>query len=136
GRRTVYAPTFPDQPDVEVENSRGVGQRSDGFTLHGDSMVIDLIIECSAERDGIFAFVGSHSIRLLMARKPELHAIKEVEASPIDKLAADGVLFGAKEDCGGKDTLEALDDPTVVTAVFGHMEEIQHPRGTLETHDA
>src|SRR5689334_7466052 len=99
-----------------------MSQRSGGLTLHRNSMVIDLIIECFAKDDRVFAPLGRCSIGPC-PREPELHMIEEVESSPIDNVAADGVVVRSKEDGRGEDPLESLDDASIVPAVFGHMEE-------------
>jgi hypothetical protein len=42
------------------------------------------------------------------------------------------VIFGSKEDRGGKDSLKSLNDSTVMESVFGKMEEVEHLSGAVE----
>lgn len=58
--------------------------------------------------------------------KPKVGVVKKVEPGPVEQRLAVRVSIRAKENCRGKDSLEALDDPGVVAAIFGKMEEAQH----------
>ena len=44
-RACFHSPTFPDDPDVEVEQPRRVGQTGYNLPLHWNRVLIDLIIE-------------------------------------------------------------------------------------------
>ena len=44
GRACFHRPTFPDDPDVEVEQPRRVGQAGDNLPLHWNWVLIDLLV--------------------------------------------------------------------------------------------
>ena len=69
-----------------------------------------------------------------MFGKPEVNAIEEVEARPIDQAAAGGLLFGPEEDGGGKKALEALNQASVIAAVLGKAEELEDLSGAFKMH--
>lgn len=43
-----------------------------------------------------------------------------------------GLFFGSEEDRGAEKSLEALDEPAVVRAVLGEVEEVEHLGGRIE----
>jgi hypothetical protein len=55
-----YRPVFPHQPNVKVQHSGRMSERSNRMTLYRYSMLVDLIVEGFAEGDGVpGAILGS-----------------------------------------------------------------------------
>src|SRR5439155_26780242 len=46
-------PGLPHNPDIEIQQARGVSQGRDDPPLHGNAVLIDLVIETLAERNTI-----------------------------------------------------------------------------------
>src|SRR6516165_1235854 len=69
-------------------------------------MLIDLGVEGFTESDGVRTVVGRERRAVVLFAEPEVNAIEEVEACPVDQAAAGGLLFGAEEDGRGKKTLQ------------------------------
>jgi hypothetical protein len=64
--------------------------------------------------------------------EPELQAIKEMEAGPVEERSGSRVIFGSEENGGTEEPLEALHEAAVVGAVFGKMEKVEHLGGRIE----
>ena len=71
-----------------------------------------------------------------MLVEPELHAVEKVKARPVYDQCCIGLVFSPEEDRRGKDPLEALNDATVVRAILGEAEEIEHLRSRIKTNNA
>jgi hypothetical protein len=54
-----------------------------------------------------------------MIMEPEVNPVEEVETGPVSNAAPAELIVASEEDCGCEDSLEALDDAAVVTAVLG-----------------
>src|SRR5262249_16390745 len=118
--------TAPGEPHVEIEIARCVGETFDDFGVDGNRMALDLAPERVAQLDDVLEFFGGQGILGLTPVEPQLHAIEVMEARPVkDEVFAD-LIFGAEEDGGGKDTLEAVDQPAVVGSGLLEAESLQH----------
>jgi hypothetical protein len=84
GRPAVYSPALPGDPDVEVQQPRRMGQRCNNVALNGNRMPDKFPIECVAENYDIAGNLLSRRLHVVLAIEPELHLVKEVEASPIN----------------------------------------------------
>jgi len=65
--------------------------------------------------------------------KPEVQAIEEVEARPIQEKLPLGLIAGAEKDGGREDPLEALHEAVVSFSVFEEAEEVEHLGRGAET---
>ena len=108
----------------------------DHLAFDRDSVLVDFPVECLAESDEVFVAVVACGLFGLVVVEPKPHPIEEVKAGSINQAAAVGLVFGPKEDGGGKDTMEALHDAAIMAAVLGKAEEVEHLSGALETNDA
>ena len=71
-----HSPAFPNEPNVEVQEPWGIGECSDGMTLHRYAKLVDLIVERFAKDDSVsVAIIGSGGIGVL-GRRPKVDAIK------------------------------------------------------------
>jgi uncharacterized protein YbgA (DUF1722 family) len=93
-----HSPAFPHEPDVKVQNSRGMCECSNGMTLHRYAMLVDLIVEGFAEDDGVSGTIlGSGSFTVVRS-KPEVNAIKKMKTRGINQRIGIGMILGAEED--------------------------------------
>lgn len=120
-----HSPTFPDDPDVEVEQPRRVGQDGYNLPLHWDWVLIDLLIEAVAQCNYVIGLVRSWGVLRLRVVEPELHAIKKMEPGDVEALATGPIFIGAEEDAGRKYALETLDETAVVNAVLWKLQEVE-----------
>ena len=65
--------------------------------------------------------------------KPEVQAIEEVEACPMQEKLPLGLIARAEKDGGREDPLEALHDAVVSFSVFEEPEEVEHLGPGAET---
>ena len=65
--------------------------------------------------------------------KPEVQAIEEVEACPIQEKLPIGLIARAEKDGGREDPLEAFHDAVVSFSVFEEAEEVEHLGRGAET---
>ena len=98
----IDSPTFPGDPDVEIQEAGCVRQGSDHLTLHGNRMGGDFLVEGFAERDRVVGCDWSRRFRFSAAIEPKTHGVHEVEASRIDDGVLTGLLFCAEEDRAAK----------------------------------
>ena len=62
-----HRPAFPHKPNVKVQNSGRMSERSDGMTLHRYAMLVDLIVERFANDDAVSgAILGSGSLGVVL----------------------------------------------------------------------
>ena len=120
-----YSPTFPDDPDVEVEQPWRVGQAGDNLPFHWNGVLIDLLIEAVAQCNYVFGLIRCWGVLRLRAVEPELHAIKKMEPGDVEALATGPILIGPEEDAGRKDALETLVEAAVVNAVLRKLQELE-----------
>ena len=120
-----HRPTFPDDPDVEVEQPRGVGQAGYDLPFHWNRVLIDLFIEAVAQCNYVIGQMRCWGVLRLRTVEPELHAIEKMEPGDVEALAAGPIFIGAEEDAGRKDALETLDETAVVNAVLGKLQELE-----------
>jgi len=97
-------------------------------------MSVNLVVKRVAESDCVFCGVIRGRV-LVMIVEPKLNAVEEVETSPVGDVASTRLVVGAEEDGSGKDSLESLDDPPIVTAVLGQAEEVKDLGRALEADD-
>ena len=127
-----HRPTFPDDPDVEVEQPRRVGQAGDNLPLHWNRMLIDLLIEAVAQCNYVIGLIRFWGVLRLRTVEPELHAIKKMEPGDVEALATGPIFIGAEEDASRKDALETLDETAVVNAVLWKLQEFKQLGGSLK----
>src|ERR1035441_1940118 len=131
-----HSPAFPDEPNVKVQNSRRMSERSDGMTLHRYAMLVDLIVEGFAEDDGVAGAILGSGSRSAVRSKPEVNAIKKMKTRRINQRIAIGMILGAKEDVRCEDPLKALDNSSIMTTVGSEAEEIEHLKGGFQVDGA
>jgi|SRR5579875_1128686 len=68
--------------------------------------------------------------------EPKMKLIKEMKASPVDQMIPIGLVVGSEEDRRSEDSLKALCDAPVVSAVLRQPEKFQHLGGASETNGA
>ena len=81
-------------------------------------MSVNLLVECLTQSNGVLLSVICGR-GLITVMEPEVNPIEEVETGPVGNAAPAELIVGPKKDCGCEDSLEALDDAAVVTAVLG-----------------
>lgn len=101
GKPAIYSPALPGDPDVEVQQPRRVGQGCDNVALNRDRMPDKLSIECVAQNH-VAASLLSRRVCVVVAIKPELHLVNEVEASPINYEVLPELVFRPEEDRAAK----------------------------------
>ncbi len=121
----VHSPAFPDDPDVEVEQPRRVGQAGNKLPLHWNRVLMDLLIEVVAQCNYVIGLIRFWGVLRLCAVEPEIHAIQKMEPSDVEALASGPIFVGPEEDAGRKDTLETLDETAVVNAVLWKFQELE-----------
>lgn len=125
-RSSSKSPSFPNEPDVEIEYSGGVGQGSNNFSFYRYSVLVNLAIKLLAEQDRIAVRAMGACLLVLSCVKPKSHAVEKVKPSPVDHCSRLGLLLTSKKDRGAEDVLEAIDKAAIVRAVFGKAKEIKH----------
>ena len=135
GGVTVDRPGLPNEPQVKVEHARGVSECGDNFPLDRNSMLIDLVIEGFTEGNHVALILSFDTAIVFLSAEPEFHVIEEVEAGPVDKLVAGGIIFRPEEDGGSEDTFESVFDSAVVEAIGLEAEEGEHLGGALKADD-
>ncbi len=79
-------PTFggltpPNNPQVEVQNARGVGQGGDHLALHRNAVGVNLGVESLAEGDDVLRRArGSRGRAVVRGIEPEAQVIKEMKS--------------------------------------------------------
>lgn len=126
----------PGEPHVEIEVAGGVGEAFDDFGVDGDGVILDLLPEGFAQFDDVFEFLGGEGGLVFMAVEPELHAVEVMEAGPVEDEVFADVAFGAEEDGGGENALEAFDEAAVVGSGFLEAEGFEHFAGGAEADGA
>lgn len=99
--------------------------------LDGNSVCVDLTIECLTYSNNVVMPVGRLNSTFWRV-EPELHAIEEVEAAPINDRGGASLFFGSEEDGSAEEPLEAFDKAAIVGAVFGKMKKVEHLGGRFE----
>jgi len=108
-----------------------VCQRSDHFPLDGDSVLVDFLVKCFAQSDGVCRDLMRGGA-LLPGSEPKLHPIEEMEARPVNEGIPVRLILGPEEDGGRKDALESLYKAAVVAAILGEAKEIEQLGSALE----
>ncbi len=131
-RLAVDRPTLPGDPDVEIQETGGVCQGGYHLTLDGDWVLIELAVERFAQHDEIAGSLVGQRVRFVAAIEPELHAVDEVEASPIHDELLPELVFRSKEDRGGEDALKSTFHSAVLSAIFGQPEVVDQLSWAVE----
>lgn len=95
-------------------------------------MLADLRVERLAKREHIGLLTRIRGRIRFRPIKPKLGAVEKVKPCPVEEWFKVGVVIGAEEKGGGKESLEAFDHSSVISAVCREMEEGQHLRGILK----
>lgn len=134
GLMAVDGPPSPDEPDVEVQRSRSVSKTSDSFPLHGDAVLVDLVMQCFAERDGVIVGCRGCVMHFGIRIELESHVIEEVKTSGVKKQGAVRSFLGSKENCGGKYSFKSRAQPAIVWTVFGKPKEFKQLSRGIEVY--
>lgn len=129
-------PAFPRDPDIEIQEAWGVRQGGYDLALHGNRALADLSVKSLAQDDSIVKAFLQRWLDLIVAIKPELHLIDEVEAAPVDNRVFLETIFGSEENGGGKDSLESGLHSPVLGAVLTKSKVVKELGGTFESDDA
>jgi len=78
-----HAPTFPNEPHVEVQKPRGVGEGCDRMTLYWYSMLVDLLVEGFTEGNGVAGVCFVRRSRGAIGGKPKVEAVEKMKTRPI-----------------------------------------------------
>jgi len=108
-----------------------MGEGGDDLSLNRNSVRIDFTIKCLADCDGVVMPTDGRKFTFRRV-EPELQAIKEMEAAPIEERGGVRLIFGSEENGGAEEPLEAFYEAAVVGAVFGKMEKVEHLGGRIE----
>lgn len=131
---TAKAPALPHQPDVEIKHARRVREGSDSLSPNRDSMLVAFLKKSFTERNHVLG--GLSFLRGLGLGKPKVHVFEKMKTRAVGQRVAAGPVVGAEENCGAEDSLKALDDAAVMTAVFGEVKEFKHLSGAAESDHA
>ena len=112
-------PGAPDEPCIEVEFSGGVGEKSYGVEVDGNGMPFELVPEGLAEENVVLEIVGRKLLLIEVLGVPDLHAVEEMKAGVVIHGTVALVLLGAEKDGGAEDAAEAVDEASVLAAIFG-----------------
>lgn len=82
-------------------------------------MPVHFIVDTLAENDGVSGLPSTRGVAKFSSIEAQLHAIKEVKSAPVEDRSGGPLAIRAEEDAHRKDALEALDNTTIVGAVFG-----------------
>jgi hypothetical protein len=77
-------PALPDEPHIKVKKPRGVGECSDRMTIHGYSMLVDLVVERFTEGDGVASVLADRRSLGVIRRKPKVEAVEKMKTRRID----------------------------------------------------
>ena len=127
-----YSPAFPHEPNVKVQNSRRMSERSDGMTLHRYAMLVDLIVECFAENDGVAGAILGSGSRRVVSSKPEVNSIKKMKTRGIHQQISIRMILGAEEDGRCEDSLKTLNNSPIMATIGSEAEEIEHLKGSFK----
>lgn len=131
-----HRPAFPHKPNVKVQNSRRMSERSDGMTLHRYAMLVDLIVECFAKDDSVSgAILGSWSLAVVRS-KPKVDAIEKMKTRRINQQISIGMILRTEEDGRCEDSLETMNNSPIMATVGSEAEEIEHLKGSIKVNDA
>jgi hypothetical protein len=108
-----------------------MGEGGDNLPLNRNSVRIDFTIKRLAHCNGVVMPAGRRKVPFRRV-EPELQAIEEMEAGPIEERSGLGVIFGSEEDGGAEEPFEAFHEAAVVGAVRGKMEKVEHFGGRIE----
>lgn len=120
-----HSPTPPDQPDVKVQSPRSMSKANDGFPLHRNSVLVDLLVERLAESDGVSARRWDCIIHFEIRIEPESQLVKEVETRGVKKRASVRGFLGSDENSGGKYSFKPCNQSAIVRTVFGQPKELE-----------
>jgi hypothetical protein len=135
-RHAFDCPTFPRDPDIEIQEAWGVRQGGYDLALHRNRVLADLSIRSLAEDYNIVEAFLQRWLELVVAIKPKLLLIDEVEAAPVDNGVFLEMIFGSEENGGGKDSLEDCLHAPVLGAVLTKSKVVEELGGTFEPDDA
>jgi hypothetical protein len=113
-----------------------MSERSNGMTLHRYAMLVDLIVECFAENDGVAGTILGSGSRSVVRSKPEVNAIEKMKTRGIRQQISIRMILGAEEDGRCEDSLKALNNSPIMTTVGSEAEEIEHLKGSLKVDGA
>jgi hypothetical protein len=125
-------PALPDEPYVEIKKPWGMGECRDGMTLHGYSMLVDLVVKCFAQGDGVHGVIFGHGTLDMVWGKPKLEMIKKVKSRRINQAIRIRVIVGPEKDCRCENPLETLNNSPITTTIGGKTEEIEHLEGSFK----
>jgi hypothetical protein len=129
-------PGLPHNPDIEVEQTRGVGQGGDDLLLHRNAVLIDLVIETLAERNTIFVSVCSRRGLVIGAIEPKLDTIKKMNPRPVENPRRGLCSLDPEKDASREDALEALHEASVMETILRQLQEFEHLGGAFEANRA
>ena len=92
-------------------------------------MLVYFGVETFTENNGVYGLPSRRSLSRFSSVEPELHAIKEVNPTPVEDGAGGSLAISAEEDARRKDALETLDDAAVVKTVLGQLNKIEYLSG-------
>ena len=92
-------------------------------------MLVYFGVETLTENNGVYGLPSRRSLSRFSSVEPELHAIKEVNPTPVEDGAGGSLAISAEEDARRKDALETLDDAAVVKTVLGQLNKIEYLSG-------
>jgi hypothetical protein len=75
----LHSPASPDNPDVEVEQPRRVGQTGYNLALDWNWVLIDFLVEALAQRNDVVGLLMRWRFLLIFAVEPKPHPIKKMK---------------------------------------------------------
>ena len=129
-------PTSPGDPDIEIKDSGRVGERNHDLPFHWNAVLVDLLVEGFAQRDGIRTISGRSRSGFVVFGEPEMNFIEKVKTRPVYQTVAARLILCSEKDGGSKDALEALHHAPVIAAILGEPEELQYLGSAPETDGA
>src|ERR1019366_10505810 len=75
---TLNGPTLPYKPHIKVQDAGCVRQCRDGLALHGNAVLVNLMVECLAEHDFVLEGFMRGYMGFVAIVEPKVHTIKKV----------------------------------------------------------
>ena len=128
----VDGPALPSYPDVEIQETRSVGEGSDHLTFDWNRMGGNLVVERFAERDRVVGRGVAPRFGFFTAIEPKTHGVHEMEAGRLHNRLLFGFLFSAEENRGGEDALKGGSDPAILSSILREVKVIEQLSRTHE----
>lgn len=102
------------------------------FSLHGNAVLINLLMKRLAERNHIMVRVLIQAVNGRVGIEPEPHTIEEVKTAEVDEPGPAWSFLRSEKDCGREDALKPIDHALIVRPILWQVKEIEHSSSRIE----